>query len=91
MQLLEGDKEIITNLYETISHDKRHTKVKKIYFEPTSFRLFSRWNMNLVDLEVEKNTDLSKIRDIVRSIDDNGKVGGISAPVVILQEFRKMS
>lgn len=90
MQLLEGDKETISNLYEHICEDERHTKVKQIYFESCNYRLFSKWSMRLIDLEVEHNKNLSRIRELLISIDESGKVGNMAAPVVILKEFANL-
>ena len=90
LQLLEGDKNEIRALYEKIATDSRHTKVKEIYFSPAKYRLFKKWNMRLVDLEVEASKDLSGIRDILKNVDDRGKVNNIAAPVVILKEFSRL-
>ncbi|WP_351125024.1 BLUF domain-containing protein, partial [Shewanella sp. T24-MNA-CIBAN-0130] len=44
-QVLEGDKEIIENLFAHIAKDKMHEKVTKIIFEAIPERNFSKWSM----------------------------------------------
>ena len=90
LQLLEGDKEQIKALYDIIAQDERHTKVNLIYFEPAQYRLFKKWNMRLVDLEVEQSKDLRGIRDILKNMDARGKVNNIAVPVLILKEFSQL-
>ena len=90
LQLLEGDEQEIRSLYELIAKDERHSKVKEIYFKPAKFRLFRKWNMRLVDLDVEESKDLRRIRDILRNMDEQGKVNNIAVPVLILKEFSQL-
>jgi hypothetical protein len=45
MQLIEGKKEVILELWKTIKVDKRHFYPKVIYQGPVSKRGFSEWNM----------------------------------------------
>ncbi|WP_199611567.1 BLUF domain-containing protein [Flocculibacter collagenilyticus] len=44
-QVLEGDKEVINNLYNKISRDPRHTDIKKVVEEPIEERAFEKWSM----------------------------------------------
>ena len=44
-QVLEGEKDIIENLFAHIAKDKRHEKVTKIIFEVIPERKFSEWSM----------------------------------------------
>lgn len=61
LQILEGDKEIIENLYSRIKEDKRHKNVTTIFHSLYPMRLYSEWNMAyhpLQDQQMEslKNT-----------------------------------
>lgn len=45
LQLLEGEKSSIQDLYKKIEKDKRHSNVTLIIEESISNRMFSGWNM----------------------------------------------
>lgn len=91
LQVLEGDMKVILSLYKKIQLDDRHHKVKKVYFEPASFRLFSRWSMNMMNLDCEKPKNLQIIKDILDAIDEDKLVDGMSPPIRLLKEFSKIS
>ena len=91
LQVLEGDMKVILNLYKKIQLDDRHHKVKKVYFEPANFRLFSRWSMNMMNLDCEKPKNLQIIKDILDAIDEDKLVDGMSPPIRLLKEFSKIS
>lgn len=48
LQLIEGERAVITNLYETITRDSRHLTVDKIWDAPLKARSFSDWSMAFV-------------------------------------------
>lgn len=55
MQLLEGEKSVVLNLYTRISRDPRHRGLIVVVEEAVNERLFSQWSMgfrNLKDQEV---------------------------------------
>lgn len=45
MQVLEGSKRDISNIFEKISIDQRHENVHQIAFRETEHRSFSEWSM----------------------------------------------
>ena len=45
LQILEGPKKAIQDLYEIIVKDSRHTDIKKLCDEAIKERLFSQWSM----------------------------------------------
>ena len=51
MQVLEGEKETILELYDTITNDERHTSVKTFWESSISERGFSNWAMAFVNTE----------------------------------------
>lgn len=59
MQLIEGEKEEILKLWQTIKVDERHFFAKVIYHEPVDNRGFSEWNMAFKNLDgiVPSNLD----------------------------------
>lgn len=45
LQLLEGPKETVKELYQIVAQDKRHKHIELIHFEDIVERTFSRWQM----------------------------------------------
>ncbi|MBF9141833.1 BLUF domain-containing protein [Hymenobacter properus] len=50
-QLIEGEKEVLEPLFETISRDGRHSNVIKLVDKPITVRSFSDWSMAFHPLE----------------------------------------
>lgn len=89
IQLLEGDKEIITNLYEKVSKDSRHTNVRLLYIKEASIRLFPNWGMNMVNLKVDKPKNLSELKEILGQINTEQKVGETPVAIKLFRAFQK--
>ncbi len=51
MQILEGEKETVLELYDTIANDQRHTAVRIFWEHPISERGFSNWAMGFINTE----------------------------------------
>lgn len=49
IQLLEGKKENVINLFNIISQDKRHTHIRNLMTFQESSRIFPHWSMGLVE------------------------------------------
>jgi hypothetical protein len=45
LQVLEGEKKVIDDLFQTISRDSRHAKITKLVETPIKERSFSDWSM----------------------------------------------
>jgi hypothetical protein len=63
IQLLEGDKAAVENLYATINADPRHSQATILLEEPTDQRLFNDWSMgfrNLSDPDVQATPGFSQ-------------------------------
>jgi hypothetical protein len=45
LQILEGEKEVVTQLFETISKDNRHADIKILHEGNVDQRIFSSWAM----------------------------------------------
>ena len=58
LQLLEGDKEIVTSLYEKIIKDQRHTNIRLLHESNKTIRSFAEWRMAFVDLST--HTDIEQ-------------------------------
>jgi hypothetical protein len=50
IQVLEGERSIINQLYRRIVQDSRHKDVELVGFEEISDRKFKQWSMALIDL-----------------------------------------
>ena len=62
LQVLEGDRHILQSLYDQIESDDRHINVKQCYFEPSEFRIFGKWAMTFLNLEIDNNPALTHIK-----------------------------
>lgn len=51
LQILEGDRKLVSQTYARISSDKRHFDSELIEFTETDNRLFSVWSMQVVQLD----------------------------------------
>jgi hypothetical protein len=74
MQMLEGDKEIVLELYNTISEDERHKDVSKIISGDIKQRNFKDWSMGFYNMNklgglpeykklIEKNLSLNSFQE----------------------------
>lgn len=62
LQLLEGEFNVLMELYEKIKKDKRHTKLVLIHMQETKSRTYSDWTMafkSLKENEMKKHTGLT--------------------------------
>ena len=50
LQILEGEKGLISQLFERITTDPRHCKVELILLEATDQRYFGQWSLGYCDL-----------------------------------------
>ncbi len=50
LQVLEGERGIVNQLYARIVRDSRHKEVELVKFEEISQRKYSQWSMALIDL-----------------------------------------
>lgn len=72
LQLLEGEKEVIKNLFKTIKKDKRHSNVTLIMEEEVEERMFPSWSMAFHELdstEAEVNQFIENIDFISKNND----------------------
>lgn len=70
MQVLEGEKKTIFELYDRIALDERHTAVSLTFDEPLATRLFPNWSMGFRTLV---DTDTSYIEGFSRFFEEGFK------------------
>ncbi|QLE01967.1 BLUF domain-containing protein [Galbibacter sp. BG1] len=78
MQLLEGPKEIIEDLYEHIKQDKRHRKIHLMFSGFKSGRIFKEWSMAFIEqpsvFSMHNLNDFKLLNvDILMMLDKNSK------------------
>lgn len=62
-QVLEGERVVVEELYETIAADERHARVRKIILEPIEERNFGEWSMGLSDVGVAELRRIPGLND----------------------------
>lgn len=61
-QVIEGDKDKLEELFETIQMDARHSEVTVLEFEPVAERGFPAWTMAFAGMEETMRFDIEGIR-----------------------------
>ena len=88
VQLLEGDMRVIHKLFEKIASDRRHKNVTLLVLRPAERRIFSNWDMGLLDLDgygKAEQRDLEELVKLAAQGDQNAY--GTSAEMAILSRF----
>lgn len=58
IQVLEGPEETVKSLYQTISHDSRHSNLINLYSQPIEQRSFPDWTMGYKTLSAIELNDI---------------------------------
>lgn len=61
-QIIEGERDVLEDLFETIQMDRRHNEVTVLHFEPIELRSFSEWAMAMAGAEDAMRFDIEGIR-----------------------------
>jgi hypothetical protein len=88
LQVLEGPLETITALYNKIEHDPRHKNSRMLYNEPAKFRTFTRWSMNMTNLEERQSDKYDELVDVIDAAKTDRKIGAASPAVTLLKIFK---
>lgn len=65
LQILEGGKEVVLNLLETIKSDKRHKRLNLIHEKEVAERGFKDWNMAFANMESIDKSKMEGISDFL--------------------------
>jgi hypothetical protein len=65
-QVLEGPSSAVTDIYQRISADPRHTKIVKLIQEPIDERSFGDWTMGLGSLDQDELGVIPGLNDFYR-------------------------
>ena len=88
LQVLEGPLETITALYHKIERDPRHKNSRMLYNEPAKFRTFTRWSMNMTNLEERQSDKYDELVDVIDAAKTDRKIGAASPAVTLLKIFK---
>lgn len=88
LQVLEGPPSVLDTLYKKIEKDARHKNSRTLYNEPTSFRLFPRWNMNMTNLDNRQADKYDQLVAVIEAAKSDRKVGGSSPATALLKIFK---
>lgn len=67
IQVIEGKREIINNLFDIISKDSRHSNIVKLLEEPITKRAFPDWSMGFRKINKEQNMQLPGFSDFMQN------------------------
>lgn len=67
LQLLEGEEQVITDVYDKIRRDPRHARVTQLYSHVLAERHFSDWSMGFVNVDNMDKDKLPGLSDILSS------------------------
>ena len=66
IQVLEGEKKVVTELYERIQVDPRHEKVMTVIEGNSPIRFFKNWSMGFKQLTPDEFSHITSYKDIDR-------------------------
>ncbi|MGK7388838.1 MAG: BLUF domain-containing protein [Candidatus Cyclobacteriaceae bacterium M2_1C_046] len=64
LQILEGEKEIISELFNKIKKDPRNNRITNIELKETDGRMYSDWSMAFHKIDNEELNDLKEYLDL---------------------------
>jgi hypothetical protein len=88
LQVLEGPLATLNALYNKIEKDPRHKNSRVLYNEPAKFRTFTRWSMNMTNLEDRQADKYDELVDVIEAAKTDRKIGAASPAVTLLKIFK---
>lgn len=88
LQVLEGPLATLDALYKKIEKDPRHKNSRILYNEPASFRTFTRWSMNMTNLDDRQADKYDELVEIIEAAKGERKIGAASPAVTLLKLFK---
>ena len=89
LQVLEGPLSTLNTLYKKIEKDPHHKNSRILYNEPASFRTFTRWSMNMTNLDDRQADKYNQLVEIIEAAKTNRKIGAASPAVTLLKIFKE--
>jgi hypothetical protein len=87
LQVLEGPIDTLNTLYKKIEKDPRHKNSRIIHNEPAKFRTFTRWSMNMTNLDDRQADKYDELVDVIDAAKTDRKIGTASPAVTLLKIF----
>jgi hypothetical protein len=88
LQVLEGPLETLNALYKKIEQDPRHKHSRILYNEPAKFRTFTRWSMNMTNLDDRQADKYDQLLEVIEAAKTDRKIGAASPAVTLLRIFK---
>ena len=88
LQVLEGPAPTLAELFRKIEKDPRHKHSRVLYNEPAKFRTFTRWSMNMTNLEDRQADKYELLVDVIDAAKTDRKIGAASPAVTLLNIFK---
>lgn len=89
LQVLEGPTDTLKKLYHKIEKDLRHKNSRIIYDEPARFRTFTRWTMNMTNLDDRQADKYDELVEVIEAAKTDRKIGSASPAVTLLKIFKE--
>ncbi len=89
LQVLEGPPETLGTLYKKIEKDPRHKNSRILYNEPAKFRTFTRWSMNMTNLDDRQADKYDQLVEVIEAAKTDRKIGSASPAVTLLRIFKE--
>jgi len=88
LQVLEGAPDTLEALYAKIEKDPRHKNSRILSNEPATFRTFSRWTMNMTNLDDRQADKYDQLTEVIEAAKTDRKIGAASPAATLLKIFR---
>jgi hypothetical protein len=88
LQVLEGPAPTLDALFKKIEKDPRHKNSRLLYNEPAKFRTFTRWSMNMTNLEDRQADKYNELVEVIDAAKTDRKIGAASPAVTLLKIFK---
>jgi hypothetical protein len=88
LQVLEGPAPTLVKLFNKIEKDPRHKHSRLLYNEPAKFRTFTRWSMNMTNLDDRQADKYDELVDVIEAAKTDRKIGTTSPAVALLRMFK---
>jgi hypothetical protein len=89
LQVLEGPLATLNALYRKIEKDARHKNSRILYNEPAKFRTFTRWSMNMTNLDDRQVDKYDQLVEVIDAAKTDRKIGAASPAVTLLKIFKE--
>lgn len=87
IQVLEGNRHTLQELYDSIESDPRHINIRNCYFEPADQRIFGKWALTFLNLNSQKLKSKQRLQQLSLQVIEARGDSEHSASIALLEEF----